>query len=108
MSGQDRFEEIDYLTVAAANGANFGWNDFEGFAPFAGRTLLPRIDGEAIKAYAVRGRCSVIGGYVVRTSACPRCSTATCTGTSARQGRSLIPDPGGARRDKATGFGSVI
>ena len=28
--GQDRFEEIDYETVAGARGANFGWNDFEG------------------------------------------------------------------------------
>ena len=35
--GQDRFDEIDYLPFAAANGANFGWNDFEGFAPFSGR-----------------------------------------------------------------------
>ena len=29
--GQDRFEEIDYETVGSARGANFGWNDFEGF-----------------------------------------------------------------------------
>ena len=34
--GQDRFEEVDYVPLAAANGANFGWNDFEGFAPFSG------------------------------------------------------------------------
>src|SRR5262249_21627168 len=34
--GQDRFEEIDYLPLAAADGAHFGWNDFEGFAPFPG------------------------------------------------------------------------
>ena len=34
--GQDRFDEIDYLPLTAANGANFGWNDFEGFAPFSG------------------------------------------------------------------------
>ena len=34
--GQDRFDEIDYLPFAAAAGANFGWNDFEGFAPFSG------------------------------------------------------------------------
>src|SRR5512133_580175 len=34
--GQDRFEEIDFLPLAAADGANFGWNDFEGFAPFSG------------------------------------------------------------------------
>lgn len=28
--GQDRFEELDYTTVAAARGANFGWDAFEG------------------------------------------------------------------------------
>ena len=30
--GQNKFEEIDYETLGNANGANFGWNDFEGFA----------------------------------------------------------------------------
>ena len=32
--GQNRFEELDYTTVAAASGANFGWDAFEGFAPY--------------------------------------------------------------------------
>jgi glucose/arabinose dehydrogenase len=62
--GQDRFEELDYLTVGRANGANFGWDAFEGFSeyetPDPGGTVKP------IFTYG-RGRgCTIIGGYVVR------------------------------------------
>jgi glucose/arabinose dehydrogenase len=62
--GQDRFEELDYVTVGRANGANFGWDAFEGFAeydtPDPGGTVKP------IFTYG-RGRgCTIIGGYVVR------------------------------------------
>ncbi|HEX7279190.1 MAG TPA: PQQ-dependent sugar dehydrogenase [Solirubrobacterales bacterium] len=62
--GQDRFEELDYVTVGRANGANFGWDAFEGFAeydtPDPGGTVKP------IFVYG-RGRgCTIIGGYVVR------------------------------------------
>ncbi|HYH53672.1 MAG TPA: PQQ-dependent sugar dehydrogenase [Solirubrobacterales bacterium] len=65
--GQDRFEELDYLTVARARGANFGWDAFEGFGrydtPDPGGTVKP------IFAYG-RSRggssCTIIGGYVVR------------------------------------------
>jgi glucose/arabinose dehydrogenase len=105
--GQDRFEEIDYLPFAAAAGANFGWNDFEGFAPYpgahpptAGGTVKP------IKAYSISGSaCAVVGGYVVRDS---RLRSLThryvygdfCTGKI----RSLIPRLGGARKDRGTGL----
>ena len=68
--GQNDFEEIDYLTVAAADGANFGWDAFEGYhryeeedsgTPDPGGTTKP------IFAYphSRGGSCSVIGGYVV-------------------------------------------
>jgi glucose/arabinose dehydrogenase len=62
--GQDRFEELDYVTAGRANGANFGWDAFEGFAkydtPDPGGTVKP------IFAYG-RGRgCTIIGGYVAR------------------------------------------
>jgi glucose/arabinose dehydrogenase len=62
--GQSEFEEINYLTAAAARGANFGWNRLEGFSEFnppvpAGTRrpslVLPHSDGY----------CSVIGGVVV-------------------------------------------
>jgi glucose/arabinose dehydrogenase len=62
--GQDRFEELDYVTVGRANGANFGWDAFEGFAKF--ETPDPGGTVKPIFAYG-RGRgCTIIGGYVVR------------------------------------------
>jgi len=104
--GQDRFEEIDYLPLAQASGANFGWNDFEGFAPFPGaHPPTPSQTVKPIKVYSSSGAaCSIIGGYVVRDSRLRSLFHRYvygdfCTGKV----RSLIPDPGGARRDKGTG-----
>jgi len=68
--GQDRYEELDYTTVAAASGANFGWDALEGFhkyedansgTPDPGGTTKP------ILAYphSRGGSCSIIGGYLV-------------------------------------------
>jgi hypothetical protein len=105
--GQDRFEEIDYLSLAAADGANFGWNDFEGFAPFPGAhppTANPTV--KPIKVYSISGAaCAIVGGYVVRD---PRLRPLLgryvygdfCTGKV----RSLIPRLGGARKDRGTGI----
>jgi hypothetical protein len=105
--GQDRFEEIDYLPFAAANGANFGWNDFEGFAPFPGaHPPTPSGTVKPIKVYSLSGaKCALIGGYVVRDQ---RLRSLThryvygdfCTGKI----RSLIPQVGGARKDRGTGL----
>ncbi|HST69723.1 MAG TPA: PQQ-dependent sugar dehydrogenase [Solirubrobacterales bacterium] len=67
--GQDRFEELDYLTVGRANGANFGWDAFEGFAEYD--TADP---GGTVKPIFVYGRgrgCTIIGGYVVRDRRLP-------------------------------------
>jgi glucose/arabinose dehydrogenase len=67
--GQDRFEELDYLTVGRASGANFGWDAFEGFSEYGGGTPDPGGTVKPILAYG-RGRggssCTIIGGYVVR------------------------------------------
>ena len=104
--GQDRFEEIDYESLAAARGGNFGWNDFEGFAPFEGAhpptpggTLRP------IKVYALGGgACALIGGYVVsnqklRSLLGRYVYGDFCIGKL----RSLIPGLGGSRRDRRVG-----
>ncbi|MGZ5341531.1 MAG: PQQ-dependent sugar dehydrogenase [Solirubrobacterales bacterium] len=66
--GQDRFEEVDYEDLATANGANFGWNDFEAFQPFDGAIPpAPSRHDRPIFAYSIAGkRCALIGGYVVR------------------------------------------
>lgn len=67
--GQDRFEELDYLTVGRASGANFGWNAFEGFSEYEGGTPDPGGTVKPIFAYGRSrggGSCTIIGGYVVR------------------------------------------
>ena len=64
-SGNDRFEEINYLPVSASRGANFGWPAYEAFAPLVGgiprrETVRPAL------AYRHGPGCAVAGGYVVR------------------------------------------
>jgi glucose/arabinose dehydrogenase len=69
--GQNRFEELDYTTVGAAKGANFGWDAFEGFSPYKEEnsgTPDPGGTTKPIFAYShdrAGGSCSIIGGYVV-------------------------------------------
>jgi glucose/arabinose dehydrogenase len=73
--GQNRVEELDYTTLAAASGANFGWDAFEGFAPYREEnsgTADPGGTTKPIFAYSHDrggGSCSIIGGYVVRDPA---------------------------------------
>jgi glucose/arabinose dehydrogenase len=105
--GQDRFEEIDYLPLAAAAGANFGWNDFEGFAPYPGaHPPTPNGTVRPIKVYSLAGaKCALIGGYVVRDARLRSLLHRYvygdfCTGKI----RSLIPRLGGARKDRGTGL----
>ena len=63
--GNDRYEEINYLSIAKSRGANFGWPAYEGFAAFRGgiprsATVLP------VLAYPHHPGCAVTGGYLVR------------------------------------------
>jgi Glucose / Sorbosone dehydrogenase len=63
--GNNRYEEVNFLSVSKARGANFGWSAYEAFAPFRGdvkrsRTVLP------VFAYPHGPGCAVTGGYVVR------------------------------------------
>jgi glucose/arabinose dehydrogenase len=68
--GQNRIEELDYTTLGAAAGANFGWDAFEGFSryteensgtPDPGGTTKPIFD----YSHSRGGSCTIIGGYVV-------------------------------------------
>jgi len=68
--GQNRFEELDYTTVAGAQGANFGWDAIEGFAPYTEENSGTPDPGGTIKPifaypHSRGGSCSIIGGYVV-------------------------------------------
>jgi glucose/arabinose dehydrogenase len=74
--GQNQFEELDYTTVAAASGANFGWDALEGFTPYTDEnsgTADPGGTTRPIFAYSHSrgGSCSIIGGYVVRDRGLP-------------------------------------
>ena len=105
--GQDRFDEIDYLPFAAANGANFGWNDFEGFAPFSG--AHPPTPSQTVKPIEVRSisgaGCAIIGGYVVRDSRLrPLFHRYVYGDFCSGKVRSLIPALGGARKNRGPGL----
>jgi glucose/arabinose dehydrogenase len=106
--GQNRFEEVDYATVAAASGANFGWDAFEGFAPYReenGGTPDPGGTVKPIFAYSHdRGGCAITGGYVVGDRRLPGLYkryvyTDYCDG----QLRSLSPHLGRAGGDRKLG-----
>jgi glucose/arabinose dehydrogenase len=64
-TGENRFEEIDYLPLERSRGANFGWPAFEAFAPLRGGVPRRAVVAPAI-AYRHGPGCSVAGGFVVR------------------------------------------
>jgi len=109
--GQDAFEELDYLTVGAARGANFGWDAFEGFAPYRGANSGTPDPGGTVKpvfAYSHRrgGSCTIIGGYVVHDRRLPGLRgryvyADLCEGEL----RSLVPGLRRARGDRKLGLG---
>jgi glucose/arabinose dehydrogenase len=109
--GQNRFEELDYTTVGAASGANFGWDAFEGFAPYVDEnsgTPDPGGTTKPVMAYDHNrdgGSCSIIGGYVVRDPHLPALRgryvyTDYCSGVV----RSLAPHLRRANDDRRTGL----
>ena len=68
--GQDRFEEVDGLTLKDANGANFGWSAFEGDARYNDDQTAPGAVAPVL-TYSHADGCSVTGGYVVRDPSLP-------------------------------------
>ncbi len=104
--GQGSWEEVDYETRTGANGANFGWNRFEGnhpYPPLSTQTPPPHYEPPIHEYAHAAGRCnSVTGGYVVRdtrlTSLYGRYLYADLC---AAELRSFIPRLDGARDDKA-------
>jgi glucose/arabinose dehydrogenase len=107
--GQNRFEELDYTTVAAAGGANFGWDAFEGYRPYeeeSGDTPDPGNTTKPIMAYGRDGGgCTIIGGYVVGPGGPPSLRgrylyTDYCSGVV----RSLVPHLRRASDDRRTGL----
>ncbi|HET8566145.1 MAG TPA: PQQ-dependent sugar dehydrogenase [Solirubrobacterales bacterium] len=69
--GQNRYEELDYTNLAAARGANFGWDAFEGFSRYTEENSGTPDPGGTVKPIFAYGHdrdgsCSIIGGYVIR------------------------------------------
>jgi glucose/arabinose dehydrogenase len=103
--GQERFEEVDYETRRSLRGANFGWDNYEGFSPYEGGGL--RGHDRPIHVYSHSSGCAITGGYVVRDPDLPSLRGRyvygdLCTG----QIRSLKPRLRRARGDSATGLPS--
>jgi glucose/arabinose dehydrogenase len=109
--GQNRFEELDYTTVTAASGANFGWDAFEGFAPYTEEnsgTPDPGGTTKPIFAYGHGrdgGSCAIVGGYVVGPGGPPALHghyvySDYCSG----QLRSLVPHLHSAGKNRRLGL----
>jgi glucose/arabinose dehydrogenase len=108
--GQNRTEEIDYLPLARAAGANFGWDAFEGRHPYTEENSgTPDPGGTAKPIYTYShdrgGSCAVTGGYVVADRALrslyKRYVYADfCEGEL----RSLVPHLGRASGERALGL----
>jgi glucose/arabinose dehydrogenase len=108
--GQDEFEELDYTTVGAAAGANFGWDAFEGAAPYTGDNSGTPDPGGTVKPifaypHSRGGSCTIIGGYVVGDRRLPGLRgryvyADLCEG----QLRSLVPHLSRASGDRRLGL----
>jgi glucose/arabinose dehydrogenase len=122
--GQGCREEIDYRTAGGALGVNFGWSGHEGTKIFNAARVAPgavfpilEYDNSGAAAgcpplgSAYQG-VAVIAGFVVRDERLTRqYGRLLYSDAGNPQIRSLIPSPGGAADDQATGItapGSVF
>jgi glucose/arabinose dehydrogenase len=70
--GQNAREEVDFEPAGTAGGRNYGWNAFEGSAPFPGGAPAPEGAVPPLIDYPLEsGACAVTGGYVYRGTAIP-------------------------------------
>jgi glucose/arabinose dehydrogenase len=115
--GQGCREEIDYRTAGTAQGGNFGWSGYEGSRVHnAGRVapgvVFPILEYDNSNAGAgcpplgsAFDGVSVIAGFVVRDERLAHQYGRLLYSDAANpQLRSLIPFPGGAADDQATGI----
>jgi glucose/arabinose dehydrogenase len=72
--GGTAYEEVDYVADGGL-GANFGWNDYEGFAETAfgiGDNASPHTEPIAVFSHGAPDNfCAIAGGYVVRDPGLP-------------------------------------
>lgn len=115
--GQNSWEEVDHVPLAAARGANFGWDLLEGNHAFEGDPQSPPPDYRPpVLEYSSSGsNCAVTGGYVSRNPALPslrgRYVYADFCGGELRSLDAGAADPGatdastGITLDAPSGFG---
>ena len=119
--GQQRYEEINYVSLPVARGGNFGWDAYEGAAPYdcepsvcplAGTPprpgMLPPIFNYGHPAYAAPegpSGCSVTSGIIVRDEdLTPLLGRALFADYCEGMIRSLIPRLTGAQDQGPTGL----
>lgn len=103
--GQSAVEEVDYATIAAAAGANFGWPEYEGFASFDPTRPGPGEPVAPLHDYPHGPACAVTAGPVVHDGSLPSMGgrllyADLCTGEI----RSLAPSGPAAPDDQPTGL----
>jgi glucose/arabinose dehydrogenase len=102
--GQNSLEEIDYLPLSEARGANFGWSAFEGDERFNSDQEAPG-HVPPILTYGRDEGCSITGGHVVRTTQLPALEGRYVYGDfCAGELRSLVPAKSGAEDDRSLGL----
>jgi glucose/arabinose dehydrogenase len=107
--GQGAQEEVDFLPAGTPPGANFGWNVFEGTAPYSSACASPPLPGYVAPALTypthVNGTCVVTGGYVVRDVSVAELLGRYLYGDfCVGQLRSAVLGPGSASGDGPTGL----
>jgi glucose/arabinose dehydrogenase len=68
--GQNKWEEVNVVSLAALAGANFGWNVLEGAHCFSGNCDQPGLSRPVVE-YDHGAGCSITGGAVYRGKALP-------------------------------------
>ena len=69
--GQNSIEEVDFVTIARARGANFGWSRFEARSRFSNVGLSAGHLVQPVAQYSHAKGCSVTSGYVYRGPSIP-------------------------------------
>ncbi|NBU63309.1 MAG: glucose dehydrogenase [Chloroflexia bacterium] len=100
--GQNRFEELNVLSLTQLGGANFGWNVREGNDCLVGESCASSgMTGPVMTYPHTEGRCSITGGLYVANHALPAVDGALiyadfCAGTIYRydrmRGQTLVLD----------------
>jgi glucose/arabinose dehydrogenase len=69
--GQESIEEVDHVAWRWKGLLNFGWDVYEGSAPFDTKPLGPGRLVQPVAVYSHDHGCSITGGYVYRGTAVP-------------------------------------